>query len=75
MAHPEAKPEILILRGDGLNRSVWKYELERLDVINRKSILVRLPRIAFSRRLFIDQKTIEGRPRTAAKRKASNADA
>jgi hypothetical protein len=74
MAHPEAKPEIFILGGDGLNRSVWKYELERLDIINRKSILVRLPRIAFFPCLFINQKTIEGRPRTATKRKASNAD-
>lgn len=49
MVHPEAKPEVFILGGDGLNRSVWKYELERLDVINRKSILVRLPRITFFR--------------------------
>jgi hypothetical protein len=76
MAHPEAKPEIFILGGDVLNRPVWKYELERLDVINRKSILVRLPRIAFfSRASSINQKKIEGRTRTAAKRKASNADA
>ena len=48
MAHPEAKPEIFIVGGDGLNRSIWEYELVRLNVINRKSILVRLPRIAFS---------------------------
>ena len=74
MAHPEAKPEILILGGDVLNRSVGEYELERLDVIDRKSILVRLPRITFFSCLFINQKTIEGRPRTAAKRKASNTD-
>jgi hypothetical protein len=75
MAHPKAKPEIFILGGDSLNRSVRKYELERLDCIDRKSILVRLPRIAFFACLFINQKTIEGRPRTAAKRKASNTDA
>jgi hypothetical protein len=75
MAHSEAKPEIFILGGDVLNRSVWKYQLERLDVINCKSILIRLPRIAFFTCLFINQKMIDGRPRTAAKRKASNADA
>jgi hypothetical protein len=43
MAHPEGEPEIFIFGGDGLNRSIWKHELEGLDVINRKSILVRLP--------------------------------
>ena len=75
MAHPKAKPKIFILVGDVLNRSVWKYEFERLDVINCKSILVRLPRIAFFPCPFINQKPIEGRLRTAAKRKASNADA
>ena len=48
MAHPEAKPEIFILGGDCLNRSVWEHELVRVYVIDRKSILVRLPRIAFS---------------------------
>lgn len=74
MAYPEAKPEVFIFGGDSLNRSVGKYDLVRLDVINRKSILVRLPRIAFFPCLFVNQETIQGRLRTATKRKASNAD-
>ena len=74
MTHPEAKPEIFILGGDCLNRSVWKYELERLDIINRKSILVRLPRVAYFSNLFINQEW-KGKLRTTAESKASNADA
>ena len=59
IAYPESKPEILVFGSDGLNCSVWKHELVRLDIINRKSIQVRLPGMAFFVRLFLSQNMIE----------------
>ena len=47
IAYSEAKPKILIKGCDRLKRPVWEYEIERLDGIDRESILVRLPRISF----------------------------
>jgi hypothetical protein len=75
IAYPETKPEILILGRDDLNRSVWKHELVRFDIINRKSILVRLPGIAFFRAYLSKENGRTGRQLTTTKRKASNADA
>jgi hypothetical protein len=49
IAYSEAKPEIFIERCDRLKRSVWEHEVERLDSIDRESILVCLPRISFLR--------------------------
>ena len=73
LTYPESKPEILILRRDSLNSSIWKHKLVRLDIINRKAILARLPGIAFSC-LFVNENGQAGRSLTATESKASNAD-
>jgi hypothetical protein len=75
IAYSEAKPEIVIERSDRLKRSVWEHEVERLDSIDRESILVCLPRISF---LCVYGQLEQGRMEgslTATKNKASNADA
>jgi hypothetical protein len=74
LTYPESKPEILILGRDSLNSSIWKHKLVRLDIINRKAILARLPGIAFFSYLFVNETGQTGRPLTATKSKASNAN-